>query len=289
MFYLFALGSMLAYALQQSLLVRHARTMDGLSLAFYRNISFLVTMLPILFGASMTDIATTAQNWQAILASAVTGGLSLSLMYGAYRFLSVSFSSTLSAAIATIMTTALGWILFSEHLSALGLGFIALTVLGVLVFGFHYKHLPHLDSRFLTGALMALGGGVFNALSKFAVSVLSREGDPFVSGYMWEASIGLMCAILILIRFLVTRQRVKAISLRQFLDIAVCGSPTLLGTGFFCLAISTGPIAIVSTVGTGGLVVVTLLAWAWYREKLDAKQILGMTLILGGIVGLRFV
>ncbi len=289
MFYLFALGSMLAYALQQTLLVRHARTMDGLSLAFYRNISFLVTMLPLLLWASIGDIKQTAENWPAILAAAVTGGISLSLMYGAYRFLSVSFSGALSAAVATLATTALGWVLFSEHLSLLGISFIILTVVGVLIFGFHYKHLPHLDSRFLTGALMALSGGVFNALSKFAVSVLSREGDPFVSGYIWEASIGLMCAVLILIRFLVTRQRVKAISLRQFLDIAVCGSPTLLGTGFFCLAISTGPIAVVSALGTGGLVVVTLLAWAWYSEKLDAKQILGMTLILGGIVGLRFV
>lgn len=289
MFYVYAIGSMLAYALQQTLLVRQARTMDGFSLAFYRNISFLVTLSPLLIGASTEDLLKTAVEWQTILFSAVAGGLSMALTFGAYRFLSVSFSGALSAAIATLITAALGCVLFSEQLSLFGIVFLALTLLGVLILGFHYKHLPHLDSTFALGLLMALGGGIFTALSKFAVTVLSRETSPFISGYVWEGSIGIACAILLVLRFWITGKSLHRVSVKECMSITLYSSPTLLGTGFFCLAISTGPVAIVSAIGTSGLVVMTLLAWIWYGESLDRKQLLGMALILFGIVGLRFV
>ena len=289
MFYVFALGSMLAYALQQTLLVHYARRMDGLSLAFYRNISFIVTLLPLLLFAPAKDIVQTLQHWPLLLFMAVSGGISLWLMFAAYQFLSVSYSGAISAAVATVTTTTLGWIILSERLTPVGMLLIAVVVAGILLFGFHYKHLPHLDGRMALGILMTATGGMFNAGSKLGVAILSRESNPLVSGYFWEASIGLACAVLILLRFLGTGQRIKRIDRKTFLIIAACGSPTLVGTGLFTLATSHGPLAIVSAVGTAGLVVGAFLAFTWYGEKMDRKQMTGMAIVLAGIIGLKFV
>ena len=55
MFYTLAIVSMLGYAAQTALLVPEARRMDGLSLAVYRNLSFAVTLLPLLIGSTGGD------------------------------------------------------------------------------------------------------------------------------------------------------------------------------------------------------------------------------------------
>ncbi len=289
MFYTLAIGSMLAYAVQNTLLVHHARKIDGLSLAFYRNISFVITLSPLLLGASQEDIVEVISHWPLLLFAAITGGVSLSLAFGAYRFLGASFSGCISTTIATLSTATLGWIVLSEQISLVGIVFIAVTVAGVLVFGFHYRHFPHLDEKFALGIAMAFSSGILVSLTKFSVSVLSREANPLVSGYFWETTIGVACGILILIRNIFLKKRLQRITFKKFLIIAGCTSPTLIGTGLFCLASRSGPIAIVGAISSGGLVVISLLAWAWYHERVAAKQWAGIALILAGIIGLRFV
>ncbi len=289
MFYALAIGSMLAYAIQNTLLVHHARKIDGLSLAFYRNISFVITLSPLLLGASAKDILHVLSHWPLLLFAAITGGFSLSLAFGAYRFLGVSFSGCITAAVATLSTAALGWMVLSERIPTIGILFIAVTVAGVLVFGFHYRHFPHLDEKLALGIAMAFSGGILVSLTKFSVSVLSREANPLVSGYFWETTIGVACGILVLARGMFLKKKLQRIKLKKFLIIAACTSPTLIGTGLFCLASRSGPIAVVGAVGSGGLVVISLLAWTWYHERIEAKQWAGIALILAGIVGLRFV
>jgi drug/metabolite transporter (DMT)-like permease len=288
MFYLFAIGSMVGYALQSTLLVHHARKIDGLSLAFYRNVAFIVTLSPLLLWSTPAETVAVLENWRLLAVAGVSGGLSLWTMYGSLRFIGVSFTTAVSIAVATLTTSALGWVLFHEQLSLTSMALIAMIIAGVLIFGLHYRHFPHLDSKLLAGVTLAATGGFLNSITKFIVSALSREMNPFVSGYFWEGSIGLACVVLVLLRHLMQRQPLQRVSRKEFLTIVLCSLPTLLGTGFFCLAVQSGPIAIVGAVGSGGLVIVSLMAWAWYGERITLKQWAGIGLIVAGVVGLRF-
>lgn len=288
MFYLFAIGSTAAYALQSTLLVHHARRIDGLSLAFYRNVSFIVTLLPLLFFASPADIQQVLVNWRLLLFSAFTGGMSLWLSFGALRYLGTSFSSAIAIAVATLTTAALGWFLFQERIAVTEIALIGVVIAGVLVFGFHYRHFPHLDGKLLFGVSLAASGGILNSLTKFAVSSLSRQASPLASGYFWESSIGLACVVLVLLRQAIQRQPLQRVTRKEFLTIVLCSLPTLIGTALFCLAVQSGPIAIVGAVGSSGLVLVSLLAWGWYHEKITLKQWAGIALIIAGVVGLKF-
>src|SRR5437763_1388266 len=109
---------MLSYALQQTLLVHHARRIDGLSLAFYRNISFLVTLLPLLLGASARDMHIMFSHWRLLAVSGFAGATYLALLFASYKFLTVGLGTSISRAISTACVAILGWVLLGETLSA---------------------------------------------------------------------------------------------------------------------------------------------------------------------------
>ncbi|MSR86829.1 DMT family transporter [Candidatus Peribacteria bacterium] len=289
MFYFLAIGAMLAYALQQTLLVHHARKVDGLSLAFYRNVSFGITLLPLLIGTTRSDIAVILSFWPLLLASGIAGGVYLGMIFASYKFLPAGIGTSVSIAVSTICIGMFGWVFLQESISPAGLALMAVILVGVLVMGVQHKHFSHLDGRFLLGIVIAAVGTVPVAFVKYALTVISREANPLASGYFWELSIGIGCLLLLLARSTFTSHHIQKISMRDFLVIGACSAPTLIGTGLFALAVSKGPIAIVGAIGSGSLVVTSLLAWLWYREKLSMGQWAAMALIIAGVIGLKFV
>lgn len=56
---------------------------------------------------------------------------------------------------------------------------------------------------------------------------------------------------------------------------------------FFCLSLTlrTMSVGIAYAIWSGvGIVLVSLIAWAWYRQALDAPAIIGMGLIIAGVL-----
>ncbi len=288
MFYTLAIGSMLGYALQSVLLVRYARKIDGLSLAFYRNISFAVTLAPLLIGASYQEITSVLSYWKLLMYSGFAGGVYLSMLFASYRYLSMSFASTILIATSTVLMAWFGWVFFGEVLSFTGIALIGLILIGVLVFGMTYNHPKHLDQRFALGILLIAISAIPVAYAKYIVTFISRETNPLVSGYFWEVSIGIACALLILLRWLCLGKKVQRVSAKEFGMIALCTSPTLIGTGLYSLAVANGPIAIVGAIGSAGIVATSMAAWVLYGEKLKSFQWIAVALIVAGIVGLKF-
>lgn len=288
MFYALAIGSMLGYALQQTLLVHHARKIDGLSLAFYRGASFAVTLLPLTIGATMSDLQVIADHWMLLSLSGVTGGIFLSLTYASYKLLGVGFAGTINIAASTILTAIFGWVIFSEVLPVTGIALIGVILLGIVFFGFHYRSPAHVDARFRAGIGLILAGSAFVVVSKFSFAVITRIGNPLLAGYFWELSIGIGCLLMLLIRHTLTGIPLQRISWRTFCTVAACSLPTIVGTGFFALALDLGPIAIIAAIGASGLIIVTLLSWFFYSEKLRGMEWIGVAIVLAGVIGLRF-
>lgn len=280
---------MLGYTLQNVLLVRYARKIDGLSFAFYRNISFVITLLPLCIGATRSDVAIIFSHWHLLAASAFTGGCSLGLSYAAYRSISVGVATTLNKAASIIFTVILGWVLLGEVLSPAAVMVIILIAFATLALGLQKNPLPHLDNRHSRGILLSIAATIPLVLAFLSFTALSRIAPPLLSGYFWETSIAGACMVLILGRWMLFGQPLQKISWKTFGMIALCASPTLIGTGLYALATRLGSVAIVSAIGSASLVFTALLAWALYGEPLHKKQWLSIGAVVFGIMLLRFV
>ena len=289
MFYALAIGSMLGSMLQNLLLVHHARKIDGLSLAFYRNVGFFFTLLPLLYGASSQDITLVLGHWKLLTVSSVAGGVSLALAYASFQYIVVGVSTTINKAVLTIVMVILGWLLLDQPLAPSALAFIALIILGSVLLGLERNAFPHLDNRHALGLALSILSALSIAFAFYALAVLATVADPLVSSYFWETSIAVACAVLIAIRCAAFGTVPQKISWKTFCIIAACSFPTLIGTGLFSLALRMGPIAIANAIGSGSLAVTALLAWGMYGEKLNLKQWMSIVLILIGVIAMRFV
>ena len=280
---------MLGYALQNALLVRYARRMDGLSLAFYRNISFLITLLPLLFFSSPQEIAEVLSHWKALLISGLAGGVYLALVFETYNFITVGVSHTIKRASINVLMVTTGIVLYGEVLTTPALFLIMTIVLGCIWLGVQRVHAPHISQKLLLGISLSVLSAFPVIITKIVLTDMSRMSDPLASGYFWEAAIGIATAVLILLRWMVFRRGLKLVDRKTLLGITACSSPTLIGTGFYALALSMGPIAVVSAIGSGSLIVTGVFGWLWYHEKLSRSQWAAMFLILIAIAWLKFV
>jgi drug/metabolite transporter (DMT)-like permease len=289
MFFLLALLSAFGYALQNVLLVPYARKMDGLSLAFFRGSTFLVTLTPLFIGSHLTDINTVLRQWPILIAGGFGGGLSLGLMYTAYRFIPIGVTVGLQRAFSTIMLAIAGWLFWKETLSFAAIALIAVILAASFFLGLRKHGMPHLDQRGLLGLALVLLSAFPLAVAYVVFAILSRDGSPLVSGYFWEAAIGAGSLALILARWSGNRMRLGMISRREYFAIALRAWPTLVGTGCYGLALRLGPMAVISAVGTVSIVFSTLLAHWLYGEKIRPGHWIAIMVVVLGVAGLKFV
>lgn len=280
---------MFAFALQNTLLVRYARRMDGLSLAFYRNASFTVTLLPLLIGSGRSEIGLVISRWPVLLLSAVSGGIALWCIFTTYNYIPIGTARAFNRAITTTMLIVISWIVLHETLSFSALLLCILIIASAVWLGIQRNHMDHLDNRMVRGVLLVMGSAVMISVTKFCLALLSRSSSPLVAAYFWEISIAAAALIIIELRKCCGGERIQHIPIRDVLGIALCASPTLVGTGAFAIALSMGPISITETIGTGALILSALFAHWMYGEKLMRKQWVAIGLIAVGIVGLKFV
>ena len=289
MFYLLAVSSMLGYALQNALLVRYARRIDGLSLAFYRNISFLVTLLPLLFLSSPQEIAAVLSHWKVLLLSGIAGGVYLAIVFESYRFIPIGIGHTIKRATINALMVPSGLLLYGELPPPAGFLLIAIIVLSCIWLSVQRVDTPHISQKLLLGISLSILASFPVVITNIILADMSRTVDPLASSYFWEAAIGIATTVIILLRWVLLRRGLTRIDSHTVLGITAAASPTLIGTGCYALALSMEPIAIVSAIGSGSLIITGICGWLWYHEKLSRSQWAAMVLILVAIVWLKFV
>jgi drug/metabolite transporter (DMT)-like permease len=288
MFYALAMGSMLGYTLQSVLLTRAARSIDGLSLAFYRNMSFIITLLPLLLGTDLAGIMATLNHWPLLLASGISGGVYLSLYYTSLNYIPLGMASAFNKAMSGILITLTTAVLIGERFNGITMISIGTMILGTVILATGRSHeYAHLQNHPWTGFLLLAGGSTFVTFTVFSLGVISRVTDPLAASYFWEVFIGLGCLPLLIARRFTTGDAIQRISMKQFLIIAACASPTLIGTGLISLATSMGPIAVANIIGTVSLALTAVIAWMFHEEPLKRRQWLSIVLIVCGAAGLK--
>lgn len=268
-----ALISSFSYALQVALMTSVYRTMDRLSANGYRGLTLAITMFPLLFFVPRSDFMNTSQ-WTAEVAIAallgVLGNLSASR---AYSFLPVGIASATFVSFRAVVAAGIGVIVLRESLSIWQWLSAGALLGGVLVLGLSRSHgvLPaEYDVR--RGFLASLTAGLLLGVAFWIVGNSSRRVHPFLIGYSWEVSIGVLSLGIASIRSLLNGIGRERISLRQFGTILVFGAPTALGTGCYAYAATLGPITIVVALLSTIMMFSTLLATFLYHERLSPPQ-----------------
>ncbi len=287
MFFAFALLSSLGYVLQTVLLVRFARSMDALSLVFYRNISFVVTLLPLLLGWKSGQEEMLLRHAGHFVLAGVFGALYLFCVYEGMRSLSAGSNNALTSA-STTVAILIGSMLLGQHLTGVSQVLILALAASAVVLGFGHQHFDHLDGRVARGLFLSIIAGIPGAGTKMLLARITNDVNPLVAGYAWEVSIGLASAVLIGCIFLYRGEHVQRVSIKTALGIALASSPTLLGTGSFALAITLGPLGLVQAIGAGSsLVLMGVLSAFFYREHLTLRQWIPILCIAAFIATLR--
>jgi len=288
MFFFLVILSMLAYTFQGTLLVHHARKIDGLSLAVYRNLSLGISMIPLLFLANKADFLAIPQFIPLILAAGLSGAISLSLSFTAIKFLPVGVSNAFGNSATVIIIFFLGFVFFQENLSLAQAILIGIILGSGILLGFQNNHMSHLDKRTSLGIIIRIIGSIFTGITFFLMSKVARELNPYIAAYSWELLIGIFALILALGRSAFSKHKIKKISWKEFGKILLISSPTLIGSGGFAYAITIGPVGIASAISVGGgMFVSMILADLWYNEKLDLKKWIIILIMAASIAGLK--
>ncbi|MCF7905898.1 DMT family transporter [Candidatus Gracilibacteria bacterium] len=287
MFFLLSILSMLGYSLQGTLLAHHARKVDGLSLAVWRNLSLIITMLPILLFVHKSDWAHTMDFWKEFVIAGICGALSLMCVFASLKSLPAGISETFRRGGSVIALFLLGLFFFQERVSFAQAVFVAVILISGFVLAFQKNSFIHLDTHATKGIFMGLLGAILAAISIFLMSKIARELNPFISAYIWESVIGVCALILALLRDKFSRFKLQKVSWREFWRIGLVSSPTLVGSGASALAVTLGPIGILHTIGASGIFTTLILSRFLYGEKIRIAQWIIIMIMALGIVGLK--
>jgi len=287
LFFLLAITSTFAYALQSSLLAHHARSMDKLSLAFYRMLALSIILLPMLSQVAINEYQQLIPLLPALALSGISGGLFLWTQFYALKFLPIGVSSSLSQSMRTLASFLLSYHLLDESLSISQAAFICLVLFGSCIVAISKNKMNHLSGNTNKGVLITVVSGSLGALSFFSLSYSSKIANPYMIGYFWEFSVLLGAASILLMRTLVTSKKRQVISIRQFGIIALASSPTLIGTICAALALQQGPLAIFMAIAAISVILSAIFGRLLYKETLVVWQWFGILLSLVGVVCLK--
>ncbi len=263
--------------------------MDGLSVAVYRNGSFLITMIPLLWFAGWEEIEKVQYLWQTFLFSGIFGAVGLSFSLGAQKYLPVGIVSSMSQ-MSPLFLILWGILWKSEFLSTAEILFIGILITGVIILVRQKHHLPHLQEKTGIGLSFTLISAIGSSLTAFFIDNAVEQMSPFAVAYFWEGSIAIFAFLFVMIREKAGFGDFKRVSFEKIKKIAWASSPTILASVAFPFAMSLGIAGLAgSIVNATGVLVITGLGFLFYNEKLKKLQIVGIAIIVVGMIGMKFV
>jgi len=287
MFFIAILLSTFAYALQGIFMVRYIRSMDHLSAGMYRTLSLSISMLPLLFLAGWENISQVLPFIPTLILAAVLGAVGQWTSFFAYQSLPVGTVQALGASSRVIGLIILGVLYFGDQVTGEQYFWMAGIIIATSLLAMAKNHMPHLDTKVISGIIWEVISGFLVALAFFFMGKVSKELDPFVSAYFWETFIGITSFLIAFTRQSFGGKKLEKISLKTFKRILLVCSPTMVGTGGFAYAVTIGPIGLASAIGTAGIPLTTLMAHYLYHEKLTRTQWFWIWMTVVTIAGLK--
>lgn len=282
--FLLAACAGICYAVQGTLLSKYAREFDGFTSSLFRNASFIITMLPILYFAGWDGIISMKNSWGYILLSGVFGMMSLSFTFSAHKYLPVAIANAIGQLSPLLIFV---WTFFLLGLipSWQELLFVGVILLGLVILNTTKYEFTHLDGDHKKGFIFAFSGIVLGSISVSMMVAATKISDPYAVGYFWESTIGVFFIMAYFAKKkILGKKDAKLPSRKKILYIALAASPTIIGSFLLPLAMSMGTPGAISTVVSGVAAITGMtLAWIIYKEKLSPQHLLGVACILAGV------
>jgi len=306
-FFILAAIAGFCYALQGTLLSKYARQFDGFTSSLFRNASFIVTMVPLLFLAGIDGIVSLQYSWLYLLCSGIFGMIALSLGFSAHKYLPVAIANSIGQ-LSPLLLFLWTFVLINGQVPSLQeFIFVGIVLFGLIILNFSNYNFDHLEKNTSRGFLFAFLGIAFGSVGIVMMVKASEISDPFAVTYAWEALIGLFFLLTYflktkyklsekenipeLIRVFVGKKDAKLPTKKEALQIALAASPTIIASTILVSImgaaldpeVNISPGTISTIVSAVGAITGMTLAWFLYKEKLSLHHFIGIFCIVVGI------
>ncbi|MFM2089980.1 MAG: hypothetical protein RLZZ127_469 [Planctomycetota bacterium] len=287
--------ALIAYAVQGVLVGQLARRHDLPWVVTVRGLSLLGLMAPL-------TLLMAEGSWARVpghlhwLAVACVGALLANLAQTyAIRHLPMAIAQAASQGLSALFTLALAAAVFGEIPRPAEIACVAAILACVGILGWiSSRDTPRApEARPLRGLLACVGFAVSMAGALVPLGMVSREVDPFFAAWAWEGGIGVAGLLLVGGRAVMQRGAAPTIPWGGVWRVALCSSPTLVGTGCYAYATTIGNLFVAGGVLAMMMVATAVLARILYQERLREAQWawIGATcaglVALAGVQGLR--
>ncbi|MEK9160683.1 MAG: DMT family transporter [Patescibacteria group bacterium] len=290
-FYIFVAVSILSYGIQSPLNVLFSRRLGALRFTVYRNLSLAITMLPVLFFASWEEVYAITGMLPVLLIASLTGAFGFLCLQTAARYLPVGITQAIRQAVYVSAAVVLGAIFFGEYLSAmqlLALGGILIASAFIMASRSNHAHLD--NAQHGRGVTLSVVAGISVAFSFYFFSQLSRELNPLVAGYFWEATIGVLTfGYLLFEKYRGVYTDRITLPWKEIGMISLISLTTISGTLGYAFAVNHGPFALASGLVTSTVLISAIAGWILFKERLTLWQIFLILTVTALMIFLRII
>jgi len=250
---------------------------------FGQALGFLImTLLLVIFPAFLLkSLNAPLSVWLMGIAAAlftVSGALALSKAFALGKAAIVAPLVTSYGVVTTLLSWASG-----EHISAIQLGCIALCVAGVILSSIHKDTgAPHNSSnRAIAYAMLAalLYGTSFWLQGRYTLPALG----PITM--LWLGYLVGLCVLVVMV--LKIKDGLKIPPLKNCATLTGASLMNLGGFSAFSWGAMAGSVSVVTVISTLSGGIAAILGFVFFKERLSAVQVLGVTLVLIGALALH--
>ena len=291
LFFTLILFSVLAYGLHGTLLTIFVRKIDSLNVTIYRNLSFIITMLPLLFFTTFDEISKLADFLPELFFASSAAVVALWTRLECIKHMPFGIATSIRQGIQVVFAFFLGYFILGELFTFLEISIIFIILLAVVSISLMKMQTAHLEnSNKVLGFILIIIGGIFNTLAFFYFAILSRELNPFIATYFWESVIGIIAlSVALIFGGKQGLPKIKILRPDDIIKISLVSTLTIIGTLGFAFALRMGDFAIASSLMVTVVVVQAILGYFFLKEKLNIRQILAILLIVVAVMALKLI
>ncbi len=277
--------SVAGYAIQSVLLTKYSRKWNGQRVWFVRNVSLMLTGIPLLYFWDIPSWAYFYENSTRIVLAWLCGTAWVLLSYVGNTMIPVGIAATLKKWTWIIVSFLLAFFLLQETLTFnewLSLLFIILGGLGISLLKIDVAHLDAQNVRWWI--FISVWAAVIQSIWWYFFVLYSGWVDPLITAYILEASIGVWMLVRWVIQYARWVFSVQDIFHKDTLIMSAISILAYVGTVSYAIALGMWWLWLSTWMMTLVIPATIILARFLFWERLTWKQLVWIGVVLLGVV-----
>lgn len=272
MYFWIAIISMFSWVMHSSLFAKYARKLDWISTSFYRSLSLLITMLPILFLADFSSAWAIVDNIWLYFIWWLLWWIAVIFFFEAQKYLPIWIVVALDKLIVLVVII-MSYFAYWEILNTYAAFWVAAILISIIFLVLVKNKMPHLDNNIFKWVSLMIPRIIWAWIWFFVLWILSKKVDFAFSAYLMEAFVFVWILISIFVKYLFNKTHIMKISLRDYSKLFLFSLFTLWWTWWYALAVSMWwPQWVIASVLATDIIFVSILWYFFHKEKLTLRQ-----------------